>query len=81
MNGDEVVQVYMADRNAFHRKQLVGFSRVNVEAGSETLVKIEIPSGIFTGDPESVLCVGSSSEDIKYQVRVADIKDAPENMK
>ncbi len=81
MNGDEVVQVYMADRNAFHRKQLVGFSRVNVEAGSETLVKIEIPSGIFTVDPESVLCVGSSSEDIKYQVRVADIKDAPENMK
>jgi len=81
MNGDEVVQVYMADRKAFHRKQLVGFSRINVEAGTETPVRIEIPSGTFTLDPESVLCVGTSSENIEYTAQVADIRNASENMK
>ena len=79
VDGDEVVQVYLAEKSTPYKKQLVGFSRIGVSAGEHTVVKIKVPAEYIVSYSNPQLMVGTSSEDIVFTEQIA-VKKSKERL-
>ena len=66
VDGDEVVQVYLAEASAPHKKDIAGFRRIRVGTGCHTVVKIRVSAEQIAAYKQPVLMVGTSSADIKF---------------
>lgn len=66
VDGDEVVQIYLAEASAPHKKDIAGFRRIRVGTGCHTVVKIRISAEQIAAYKQPVLMVGTSSADIKF---------------
>jgi beta-glucosidase len=81
MDGDEVVQVYLAPPEAREREALAGFARVHLARGEKQVVKVEVPATALrrwsSAKHEYVVprgewrvMVGASSADIRQSATV-----------